>query len=430
MNKKLVIIGAGSSYTPELIEGIIKHKSTIGISTIALVDIETGKERLKVIYDLTKRMLQHDQLDIEVTMYTDRKLALPGADFVLTQIRVGGMDSRISDESIPLKYKLIGQETTGAGGFSKAVRTIPVILDICKDIEILAKDAVLINFTNPAGIITETISKYTNLKVLGLCNVPINMKVNVAKMMSYDLKDMYMEFQGLNHFVYGSKVMYQDQDVTQAVLDQLKDGGSVSMNNIPDLKWDDSTIDRIKMVPCPYHKYFYLRDQMLEEELNSYKTKGITRGVEVKAIEKILFDKYKAADLKQKPIELEARGGSLYSEAAISLIDSITNDRGDIHTINIPNKGLINGIEDDQVIEVNCKVFKDRVQVIKPTASIDHVIDLIKEIKKYETKTIEAVMNESLDQAREALGFNPLVDNDVIDSLLDDLIKSNGFKFI
>ena len=177
---KIAVIGGGSSYTPELIEGFINRSNELYIRELWLVDIESGKEKLNIIYNLTKRMIKKANLDIKVYKTLDRVAAIKDADFILTQLRVGGLDARVLDERIPLSHGVIGQETNGAGGMFKALRTIPVILDIVGEVEEYAKDdAWLINFTNPTGIITEAIFKYTDFRrTIGLCNVPINMKTN------------------------------------------------------------------------------------------------------------------------------------------------------------------------------------------------------------------------------------------------------------
>jgi 6-phospho-beta-glucosidase len=172
---KIAVIGGGSSYTPELIDGFLKRYETLPVTEIWLCDIETGKDKLETVTGLARRMVEHVNLPIKILSTLKRDEALRGADFVLTQLRVGGLQARAKDEKIPLKYGLIGQETTGAGGFAKGLRTIPVILDICRDMERLCKDAWLINFTNPAGMVTEAVLNHTSIKTMGLCNVPIGM---------------------------------------------------------------------------------------------------------------------------------------------------------------------------------------------------------------------------------------------------------------
>lgn len=180
---KLAIIGGGSSYTPELVEGVLKRLAYLPVKEIHFVDVEAGQEKLEIIAALAKRMVAKHGADIVIQASLDRRKAIADADFVMTQFRVGGLQARANDERIPLKYDVIGQETTGPGGFAKALRTIPVILDVCKDIEALAPNAWMLNFTNPAGLVTEAVQKYTKVKTIGLCNVPVSMSMMIADMM-------------------------------------------------------------------------------------------------------------------------------------------------------------------------------------------------------------------------------------------------------
>lgn len=301
---KIVIIGGGSSYTPEIIEGFIKRKDELPVKEIVLVDIEEGKEKLNIVGALAKRMCEKANLDIRISLTLDRREALSDADFVVTQFRVGGLDARARDERFPLKYNVLGQETVGPGGFAKALRTIPVILDISRDMKELCTNAWLINFTNPSGIITEAVLKYTDIKCIGLCNVPIHMKMDVVSMLDVDSKDIFIEYVGLNHLVWGRNVWYKGINVTDRVIEKLKDGAELTMKNISDLKWPKKFLDALGMIPCPYHRYYYMTDRLLKEEKEAAKTIG-TRAEQVKRIESSLFEKYKDKNLDVKPPELE-----------------------------------------------------------------------------------------------------------------------------
>ena len=198
---KLAIIGGGSSYTPELIEGVLKRLDHLPVTEMHFVDIEAGQHKLDIVAALARRMVEKVGANIEINASLDRRAAIQNADFVMTQFRVGGLQARANDEQIPLKYDVIGQETTGPGGFAKALRTIPVILDICQDIEALAPDAWMLNFTNPAGVVTEAIQKYSRVKTIGLCNVPVSMQMMIAEMMSCPPDQLSLECIGLNHLV-------------------------------------------------------------------------------------------------------------------------------------------------------------------------------------------------------------------------------------
>jgi len=423
---KIVIIGGGSSYTPEIIEGFIKRKDELPVGEIVLVDIEEGKEKLSVVGDLANRMCKKANLDIKIFLTLDRREALNDADFVVTQFRVGGLDARARDERFPLKYNVLGQETVGPGGFAKALRTIPVILDISRDIKELCPNAWLINFTNPSGIITETVLKYTDIKCIGLCNVPIHMKMDVVSMLDVDIKDVFIEYVGLNHLVWGRNVWYKGINVTDRVIEKLKDGAELTMKNISDLKWPKKFLDALGMIPCPYHRYYYMTDRLLKEEKEAAKTIG-TRAEQVKKIESSLFEKYKDKNLDVKPPELEKRGGAYYSDAAVSLISSIYNDKKDIHTINVKNNGTIKGIPDDSVIEVNCLVDKRGTTPLSLTRPVEEkILGLIHSVKFYEISTIEAGLHGDANQAIMALANNPLVPSiDIAIKLFEDLCTLN-----
>lgn len=423
---KITVIGGGSSYTPEIIDGFIKRKDELPIGEIDLVDIEEGKEKLSIVGDLAKRMLKKAGLDVKVVLTLNRREALENSDFVVTQFRVGGLDARARDERFPLKYDVLGQETVGPGGFTKAQRTIPVILDICKDIKEICPSAWLINFTNPSGMVTEAVLKYTDIKCIGLCNVPIHMKMDIVSMLDVDSKDVFIEYVGLNHLVWGRNVWYKDENVTKKVIEKLKDGASLTMKNISDLKWPKEFLDALGMVPCPYHRYYYMSDRLLKEEKEASETIG-TRAEQVKKIEEKLFEIYKNAELNTKPAELEKRGGAYYSDAAVSLISAIYNDKKDIHTVNIKNNGTIKGIPDDSVIEVNCIVDKRGATTLALKSPVEQkILGLIQSVKAYEILAVEAAVHGDKNAAIMALANNPLIPSiDTAIKLFDELYELN-----
>ncbi|WP_321826049.1 6-phospho-beta-glucosidase [Clostridium butyricum] len=423
---KITVIGGGSSYTPEIIDGFIKRKDELPIGEIDLVDIEEGKEKLSIVGDLAKRMLKKAGLDVKVVLTLNRGEALENSDFVVTQFRVGGLDARARDERFPLKYDVLGQETVGPGGFTKAQRTIPVILDICKDIKEICPSAWLINFTNPSGMVTEAVLKYTDIKCIGLCNVPIHMKMDIVSMLDVDSKDVFIEYVGLNHLVWGRNVWYKDENVTKKVIEKLKDGASLTMKNISDLKWPKEFLDALGMVPCPYHRYYYMTDRLLKEEKEASETIG-TRAEQVKKIEEKLFEIYKNTELNTKPVELEKRGGAYYSDAAVSLISAIYNDKKDIHTVNIKNNGTIKGIPDDSVIEVNCIVDKRGATPLALKSPVEQkILGLIQSVKAYEILAVEAAVHGDKNAAIMALANNPLIPSiDTAIKLFDELYELN-----
>ncbi|WMT29318.1 6-phospho-beta-glucosidase [Bacillus aerius] len=424
---KIVTIGGGSSYTPELVEGFIKRYHELPVKELWLVDIEAGQEKLNIVGALAKRMVEKAGLPIEVHLTLDRRAALKDADFVTTQFRVGLLEARAKDERIPLKYGVIGQETNGPGGLFKGLRTIPVILDIVKDMEELCPDAWLVNFTNPAGMVTEAVLRYTNLKkVVGLCNVPIGIKMGIAKALDVDVERIEVQFAGLNHMVYGLDVYLDGVSIMDQVLDELGNPNSQwSMKNIEAKNWEPSFVKGLGVIPCPYHRYYYKTKDMLEEEQKAAQEKG-TRAEVVQQVEHELFELYKDPDLSIKPPQLEKRGGAYYSDAACNLISSIYNDKHDIQPVNTVNRGSIASIPAESAVEVNCIITKDGP---KPIATGDlpvAVRGLVQQIKSFERVAAEAAVTGDYETALVAMTINPLVPSDEIaKQILDEMLEAH-----
>ncbi|GLF91713.1 putative 6-phospho-beta-glucosidase [Bacillus safensis] len=424
---KVVTIGGGSSYTPELVEGFIKRYDEFPITELWLVDIEAGKEKLEIVGDLAKRMVKKAGLPIEVHLTLDRRKALAGADFVTTQFRVGLLEARMKDERIPLKYDVIGQETNGPGGLFKGLRTIPVILDIVKDIEELCPDAWLVNFTNPAGMVTEAVLRYTNhRKVVGLCNVPIGIRMGIAKGLDVDASRVEVGFAGLNHMVFGLNVFLDGKSIMDQVIEDMADpNSSMSMNNIQAIPWDADFLKGLGVIPCPYHRYYYKTSDMLAEEKKAAANEG-TRAEVVRALENDLFELYKDPDLDIKPPQLEKRGGAYYSDAACNLIASIYNDKHDIQPVNTINNGAISDIPNDSAVELNCVITKDGPKPIAVGEMPVAVKGLISQIKSFERVAAEAAVTGDYNTALVAMTINPLVPSDAVaKSILDEMLEAH-----
>ena len=414
---KIVTIGGGSSYTPELVEGFIKRYDSLPVRELWLVDVEEGKEKLEIVGALAKRMVEKANLPIKVHLSLNRREALPGADFVTTQIRVGQLAARALDEQIPLQHGILGQETNGAGGMFKALRTIPVILEIAEDISELCPDAWLINFSNPAGMITEALLRYSSHKKnIGLCNVPIHTQKSVAKLLGVDSKRVFIHFGGLNHMVYALKVYLDGVDVTPKVLELSTDpvnGMAMTMKNIMPVSYEREFIDALGVLPCSYHSYYYRKTQQLEEELEQLK-RGDVRALKVKNIEGELFELYKDKNLREKPAQLEQRGGAYYSDAACSLIESIYTDKKDIQTVDVRNNGAIMDIDKDSAVELSCVIAKSGPMPITIGELPIQVSGLIRQIKSFERLCVEAAIEGDVNKAILALTINPLTPSDLV----------------
>ncbi|MCL1995641.1 MAG: 6-phospho-beta-glucosidase [Defluviitaleaceae bacterium] len=415
---KIVTIGGGSSYTPELVEGFILRYEHLPIRELWLVDIEEGKEKLEIVGALAKRMFEKAGLPTKVHLTLNRREALPGADFVTTQLRVGLLKARGLDESIPLSHGLLGQETNGAGGLFKALRTVPVILDIQKDIAELCPDAWLINFSNPAGIVTEACLRYgaTN-KVIGLCNVPIGIERGISNIMKIEPKRLWIKFAGLNHMVYGLNVFVDGVDILDKVINTLASpdpGDGLEIRNIDAVTYGPEFVRGLGVLPCFYHAYYYRSDQQVKKMLELFKKSGETRATQVQKVEAELFELYKDPDLAIKPPQLQQRGGAYYSDAACNLIDSIYNDKHDIQTVNTVNNGTITGIEHESAIEASCLITKSGPIPLNVGKLPLQAHGLVQQMKSFEILSAQAAIEGDIDKTITALTINPLTPSDAI----------------
>lgn len=426
---KIVTIGGGSSYTPELVEGFINRYDTLPIKELCLVDIPEGKEKLETVGALAQRMVKKAGLPMKVTLSYDRREALKGADFVTTQMRIGRLPARILDERIPISHGMIGQETNGAGGMFKAFRTIPVILDIVKDIQEICPDAWLINFTNPAGMVTEAIYRYTDFKrAIGLCNVPVNMVSGFAKMLNAKEEDVTMEIQGINHFIFATDVFVNGVSRFDELLDRyanLKEEDTIQMKNFVSLPYSPSFIKGLKAIPCPYHNYYFYTKEQLEEEQEQFKT-GTVRGEVVSKTEDELFELYGHEELAVKPKQLEMRGGAKYSDAACNLIQSIYNNTGDIQYVDVRNNGAIADLPMDSAVEVACRITADGPKPVATGALKLPISGYVHMMKSFERLVCEAAVTGDRDLAVTALNINPLCPSDALANIVvDELIEAH-----
>ncbi len=357
---KIVTIGGGSSYTPELMEGFIKRYEELPIREIWLVDIEEGREKLEIVGQMAQRMWDASPYDVKVHLTLDRREALPGADFVTTQFRVGLLYARIKDERIPLSFGILGQETNGAGGILKAFRTIPVILDVVEDMRELCPDAWLINFTNPSGMVTEAVVRYGHWdKVVGLCNVPINAILKEPKLIDKEPDELIFKFAGLNHFHWHRVFDLDGHEVTQDIIDKMCDPNvdDGTPANIFQVRFFPEQLKRAGLVPCGYHRYYWRQEEMLAHAIDEYKDPEVgTRAQQVKRTEDELFELYKDPNLDHKPEQLAKRGGAHYSDAACETISAIYNNKNDHIVLSTKNNGAVPDLPPDCVVEVSAHV--------------------------------------------------------------------------
>ncbi|UUX35409.1 6-phospho-beta-glucosidase [Fundicoccus culcitae] len=437
MSKKLkiVTIGGGSSYTPELAEGLILRQDRLDIKEWWLVDIDAGKEKLEIVGEMARRQVKAAGLDWEVHLTTDRTLALKDADFVTTQFRVGQLDARIRDERIPSKYHSLGQETNGAGGIFKAFRTIPVILDIINDMKELCPDAWLINFTNPAGMVTEAAIKVGGWKkTIGLCNVPIGSTRMNNTAMGYDGQDvLFHKYAGLNHFHWHRVWDKDGSEVTNKLIetiynpesDFLKDH---EVKNIMLVGYNYEQLKSLGIIPCAYHRYYYMSEDMLEGTLADYE-KGETRAEVVKRTEAELFELYKDPHLDYKPEQLALRGGAHYSDAACEVIASIVNDSRTVMVVSTQNNGTITDLPYDSIVEVSSVITAHGAEPFNWGSFPAGARGQLQLMKSMEELVIEAAVKGDYGKAIEAFTVNPLINSGshMMDMLNEMLVANKDY---
>jgi 6-phospho-beta-glucosidase len=431
---KLAVIGGGSSYTPELVEGLIARRDRLPLAELALADIEAGREKVEAVAGLARRMLRRAGLEARVTVTFDRRRAIDGADFVLSQFRVGGLRARVNDERIPLAYGIVGQETTGPGGFSKALRTVPVALEVARDVRELAPEAWVMNFTNPAGIVTEAILKHSGgVRCIGLCNVPVSLQRAVCGFVGAEPWRVELDIVGLNHLGWVTAVRLDGEDILPAVLSHPVVEEQF-VRNIPGASGIGPLLESLRMLPSPYLQYYYFHDELLAKVKEDIACGKGTRGEQVLAVEEELFARYRDPDLAEKPPELEKRGGAYYSEAAVDVMVSLVGAADgppdgprNRHVVNVPNlmvddeRGsggeagspgggpVLPDLPAGAVIEVPCLVGPRGPRPLGGGPLPKEIRGLIQQVKAYEELTIEAAVTGDRRTAFLALLAHPLV---------------------
>ena len=408
---KIAVIGGGSTYTPELVSGLSRERDRIDVRDLVLHDIDP--ERREIVGGLAKRMLDRQGYEGKLDITDDLDRAVDGADFVLIQIRVGGQEARLSDETVPLACGCIGQETTGAGGLGKALRTVPVVLEIADRVRERAADgAWIVDFTNPVGIVTRSLLDHGH-RALGLCNVAIGFQRSFARMLGVEPERVQVDQVGLNHLSWVRFVRLDGKDVLLDLLaehgDELAAGSGVAR----------SLVDELGVIPPYYLHYFYSHDQVLAEQLD-----GVPRATTVAEIERGLLELYKDPNLAEKPALLEQRGGAFYSEAAIGLVGALAADTGEAHVVDLRNNGTIAGLADDDVIEVLAEIGAGGARPLPQPAVAPELLGLMQHVAAYERLAAEAAVSGDPVIARKALLTHPLVgqhplSDELVERLLD-----------
>jgi 6-phospho-beta-glucosidase len=390
---KVAVIGAGSTYTPELVSGL----ADLAVDDLVLHDIDA--ERREVVGGLAGRILDRVGFAGDLALTGDLDAAVEGADYVLLQIRVGGQAARLQDETRPLACGCIGQETTGAGGFAKAMRTVPVVLDIAGRVaERAAPGAWIVDFTNPVGIVTRALLDAGH-RAVGLCNVAIGLQRHIARLRGVDPAQVVVDQVGLNHLTWVRAVRIDGEDELPALLaehgDELADGAGLP-------RW---LLDDLGVIPSYYLHYFYAHDIVLAEQRNG----AVPRAQTVAEIERELLRMYQDPALTEKPALLERRGGAYYSEAAVGLVRSLETGDGVVHEVDIRNRGTIAGLADDDVVEVPARVGRDGPEPLSQAPLAPELLGLVQHVAAYERLTAEAAVTRAEVTARKALLAHPLI---------------------
>ncbi|MCB9726963.1 MAG: 6-phospho-beta-glucosidase [Deltaproteobacteria bacterium] len=420
---KLAIIGGGSTYSPEILGGLTAPDSALGLTELVLQD--PRPERLGPVAGFCRRLASKAGASFAVRDTASLDAALDGADFVVVQIRVGGQEGRHADIRTGLDFGLIGQETTGVGGFAKALRSIPEVLEIARRMEQRCPDAWMLNFTNPSGMVTEALLRHGRERVIGLCNVPIEMHMEVAKLLGRPREDVQLDWVGLNHLGWLRKVIVDGDDLLPGLIEKIEQmnasGQALSgPANIPELQYPPGFLRALGMIPSSYVRYFYATDEMLE----SIQAAPRSRAQEVMEIESELLALY--ADERQDtlPSQLSKRGGAWYSRLAVDLLGALQSDTPTVHIVNTQSRGTVEGMPDDAVVEVPCRISRAGVEPTVQDPPQESIIGLMRHVKAYERLAVEAAVDRSRDKAYMALVANPLVPGaSKARSVLDRLIE-------
>jgi 6-phospho-beta-glucosidase len=404
---KVAVIGAGSTYTPELVSGLVRERERLDVTELTLHDIDS--ERLEVVGGLAQRILERQGFAGELGLTGELDRALEGADTVLIQIRVGGQSARLRDETIPAACGCIGQETTGAGGLAKAMRTVPVVLEIAQRVrELAAPGAWIVDFTNPVGIVTRALLDAGH-RAIGLCNVAINFQRQIAAHLGVAPGRVLVDQVGLNHLTWIRAVWVDGRDVLPSVIDGLGDALAHEIG-LP-----RALIDDLGAIPSYYLRYFYAEREVVQEQRMTR-----PRARVVAEIEKDLLDLYRDPSLTEKPALLERRGGAFYSEAAIQLVASLVADSGDVQVVDVRNDGALPGLSSDDVVELPARIGRAGAAPLSQPPLAPELLGLVQHVTAYERLAAAAAAAGDDEAARRALLAHPLVREYRLASTLGD----------
>jgi 6-phospho-beta-glucosidase len=415
---KIAVVGGGSTYTPELVSGLSRERDRIDVRELVLHDIDA--ERREVVGGMAERMLARQGFEGTLSVTDDLDRAVDGADFVLIQIRVGGQGARLSDETLPHACGCIGQETTGAGGFGKALRTVPVVLEIAERVrERAAPGAWIVDFTNPVGIVTRALLDAGH-RAAGLCNVAINFQRDSARLLGVEPERVIVDQVGLNHLTWVRRLWLDGSDVLP---DLLAEHGESFADH---LGFPIRLLEELGAVPSYYLRYFYTHDAVLAEQLAD---DAVPRAQAVAEIERELLGLYRDPSLAEKPPLLGQRGGAYYSEAATGLVASLASGDGAVHVVDVRNDGTLEGLADDDVVEVPARVDRDGPSALPQPPLAPELLGLVQHVAAYERLAVSAALTRDPAAARKALLAHPLIGQvEAVDELVELLLEAEAAR--
>ena len=405
MGIKIAVIGGASSYTPELFDNLVDFSEQFDVDEVVLMDLNS--EKLNFIASVCERLLEKSTLNINLSTTGQVDEAVAGADFVVLQIRVGGLDARVRDENVPMALDMIGNETTGAGGFACALRTVPVALDIAQKIEQIAPRAWLLNLSNPAGIVTEALLNHSQVRSLGFCNIPINTTYALAEALEADPEHIRLDSFGLNHLSWSRAVYVDGEERLQPLIERTLDRDSLLYRSgLVESLIDPQWLKTLCMIPSWYARYFYYPEKILELD----RQESQTRGHEDMLSESQLGDIYKTTGYgKEAKDILKAKGGAQYYLPVLQVIESMVKDRGDIITVDTVNGDTLPDLPPHVCVEVPAKIYRDRIEPLPIGPMPLNVRGLVQIVKTYEELTVQSAITGDHEVAIAALMANPLV---------------------
>lgn len=413
MGVKIAVVGGGSTYTPELVDGFARRADRLPIDELVLLDPDL--QRLEPVAGLTRRMLDRIGWAGRLQATSDRAAALEGADFVVFQLRVGGQAARHVDETLPHRFGILGQETTGPGGFAKALRTVPLVLELAEEAaRRAAPGAWIVDFTNPVGIVTQALID-SGARALGLCNVAIGLQRRLAVQLGVEPEQVALEHVGLNHLTWERAVLVDGVDRLPEMLD--RDPAQVA----DEVGLPVDLVKELRAIPSYYLRYYYCRDEVLQEQL-----RGKSRAEQVMEIERGLLEMYRDPALNEKPKLLEKRGGAFYSEAAAQLMASLHAGTGDVQVVNVRNGRALPDLPDDAVVEIPARIDRDGAHPAPLAPMAPEIRGLVQAVKAYEDLAVQAAVHGDRTAAEKALLAHPLVGQfSVARPLLEALLEAN-----